>query len=130
MIDEWGSVKYRAVTEEGPVIKDACEYLEIPHFEGKEQYWQKTQHMLFGNYSAKFHLYSADAATEYLSNTFDQERLQFYRSIYYREVEDEALRQTVEEAVSGSEYFGTYSRCWTLATWQAEGQLVETISAR
>ena len=105
LVDEWGSVKYRSVTAEGTVIQDACWYLDIPYFEGKEQYWKKKQHVLFGNYSAKFHLYSEDAATEYLSGTFDQERLQFYRSIYYREVKDEALRKTVGEAVSVSAYF-------------------------
>lgn len=105
LVDEWGSVKYRSVTSEGTVLEDACAYLGIPYFEGKEQYWHKRQHVLFGNYSAKFHLYSEDAASEYLSGTFDQERLQYYRSIYYHEVEDEALRATVGEAMSESAYF-------------------------
>ena len=35
-----------------------CDYLNIDYFIGKENYWEKTYHTLFGNASARVHLYS------------------------------------------------------------------------
>ena len=110
LMEDWVAVEYRALTRNGPVLEGACQRLGISYFPGKERYWEKTQHVLGGNYSAKFHSYSSDEAEAYLAGSFDQERIQFYRTIYYREIEDQALGDAVEETVHDSKEFKAIER--------------------
>jgi hypothetical protein len=41
------------------VLSALCAALELPYFAGKERYWEQTHHLLFGNHSARRHLYEA-----------------------------------------------------------------------
>lgn len=57
MIDEWYAVQYANLVREPEVLRKICDRLDISYFEGKERYWDKVHHTLFGNTSAKIHLY-------------------------------------------------------------------------
>lgn len=57
MIKEWYSIRYIDLVSRAESIRKASAYLGIEYFEGKEKFWNKTQHSLFGNTSAKIHLY-------------------------------------------------------------------------
>jgi len=41
------------------VLERLCAALELPYFAGKERYWEEPQHLLFGNTSARRHLYAS-----------------------------------------------------------------------
>jgi hypothetical protein len=106
LVDHWRSVAYRPLTRDSAVLERACDYLGIPYFPGKERFWEKKQHLLFGNYSARFHLYSEDQARDFLGSPTLQEKMAHYRSIYYETVGDAALRGEVEATVDSDEIFG------------------------
>lgn len=57
MVKGWRAVRYRDLVESPDALKASCNHLKIPWFEGKERYWDKRHHILFGNNSAKIHLY-------------------------------------------------------------------------
>ena len=61
LINDWHSIKYYDLINKKVALKNVCNYLEIPYFSGKKKYWQKNDyHTLFGNTSAKIHLFSHD----------------------------------------------------------------------
>ncbi len=103
LLADWRAIKYADLAQdEGALFQQICAHLEIPHFAGKEAYWQKQHHTLGGNYSARLHLYSQQDAATYVEQSFDKSRMNSYRSIYYRPVEDQALQREVEEALADS----------------------------
>ena len=55
---ECASVRYQDLVENPETLKSVCKWLDIEYFDSKVQYWEKEQHTLFGNSSAKIHLYS------------------------------------------------------------------------
>lgn len=60
--NNFGAVKYKNYTEDHETtLRKACDFLDIPYFEGKERYWEKKHHSLWGNSSAEIHLYSKDS---------------------------------------------------------------------
>ncbi len=60
--NHFGALKYKNYTENHKTtLQETCNYLGIPYFEGKEQYWEKKHHSLRGNSSAKLHQYSKDS---------------------------------------------------------------------
>lgn len=66
VVKNWRSVKYSQYVKQKEVLKLVCDVLGLDYFDGKEKFWEKKQHTLYGNTSAKIHL--ADAA----STEFDQ----------------------------------------------------------
>jgi len=61
--NDFGAVNYKNYTEEHQTtLREACNFLEIPYFEGKEQFWDKRHHSLGGNLAARIHLYSKDSS--------------------------------------------------------------------
>ncbi len=63
-VPNWISVRYSDLINDRTVLRDLCAALEIPYFPKKHDYWLKTQHTLFGNSSAKIHLYD-ESSKEY-----------------------------------------------------------------
>ena len=57
MVKYWFSIPYHGLATSPDLLKMLCEKLEIPFFDGKDKYWEKVHHTLFGNTSAKIHLY-------------------------------------------------------------------------
>jgi len=57
MVRGWCGVRYADVAISDAVLASLCSRIAIPYFEGKRNYWEKEHHTLFGNTSAKVHLY-------------------------------------------------------------------------
>ncbi len=57
LVDNWISLPYEQLARTADTLEQLCGQLGIPYFEGKEEYWYKIHHTLFGNTSAKIHLY-------------------------------------------------------------------------
>ena len=60
LIPEWVAIRYRSFAEDESARTALCHSLGIPYFQGKERYWEKAQFTLFGNTSAKIHLYDSN----------------------------------------------------------------------
>jgi hypothetical protein len=107
LIWPWRSIQYRRYVTEPALLEEICRYLNIPYFPGKERYWEKRHHLLFGNSSARIHLHTPDelkqnhASIQYT----DEERAvaqAHYRHVYYQEVMDEELKRKVEQRIASS----------------------------
>lgn len=105
VIDEWRAVQYRTLVNEARTLEAACHYLGIPYFPGKERYWERVHHVLFVNFAARMHLYSADRAQDFVANTTNREKMRFHRTIYYEDIGDQELASAVQKAVAASDRF-------------------------
>jgi len=91
LINNWISLGYNKLVKDISTLRELCNYLGIKYFKGKEKYWTKKHHTLFGNTSAKIHLYSENEISfrkglEELSNKTVSDKhtvLNNYRKIYY-----------------------------------------------
>lgn len=66
IVDQWIAIRYKNFATSPDVLERLCKELEIPFFEGKQNYWEKKHHTLFGNTSARIHLY--DSQSELFKN--------------------------------------------------------------
>ncbi len=89
LIDNWLSVQYKCLANEPRrTLKKLCQKTKISYFDNKELYWNETHHTLFGNSSAKIHLYN-EKENEFQKCANELEALNprhyknNYRKIYY-----------------------------------------------
>ena len=62
-MESWISIRYSDLTREPALkLKKLCNSVDIPYFQGKELYWNKKHHTLFGSSTAKLHLYDKDTS--------------------------------------------------------------------
>lgn len=61
-INNWISYPYAELVRDAETLSTLSKALELPPTESREEYWQKQHHTLFGNSSAKIHLYGRDSA--------------------------------------------------------------------
>lgn len=52
------TVRYSDLVNDPETLPQLCSALGLSYFKGKERYWEREQHTLFGNSSAKIHLHS------------------------------------------------------------------------
>lgn len=112
VVGNFRSVKYQDFAKtKNATLENLCNYLGIDYFENKYQYWNDKQHTLFGNNSAKVHLYeketqSYNQARNFLENNADPSGVNYkknYREIYYTEIEDQDLTQHVNSRMKRNE---------------------------
>ncbi len=60
-VESWLSVPYQELIKNPDALERICSRIGIPYFKDKEQYWNKKHHTLFGNTSAKIHLYDEES---------------------------------------------------------------------
>ena len=60
LVADWIGVQHESLINDPAVLGRLCERIGIPMFAGKERFWEKQHHALFGNNSAKVSLYSQD----------------------------------------------------------------------
>lgn len=95
LIREWRSIAYRELATDPSALKKLCQALGVPCSEGQSRYWDKTHHTLFGNTSAKIHLYNEasekfrECETELSQQkspdaTMVQGSTPVHRAVYYR----------------------------------------------
>ena len=107
--EPWRSIPYKEYTTDPTALARVCDFLEIPYFEEKKEYWNKTHHVLGGNHSARIHLYSPESKqyAQAKSNLPDQKQQaapELHKKVYYRSEEDEAFRTAVLQQVEQSPY--------------------------
>jgi hypothetical protein len=73
LIPTWQSIKYNNLVNDPFSLPRLCEHLGLTYSNSRNQYWQKTHHTLFGNASAKVHLYPA-GTVNYLRQKADLEQ--------------------------------------------------------
>jgi hypothetical protein len=115
-VPEFTSVSYRLLTTDCAYLKAVCDYLQIPCFEGKEQFWKKTHHTLFGNTSARVHLFQGDPGRQAICmkklSEINAERAvrKRIRSIYYEANEDRELINWVSRRRTANPWYGKITR--------------------
>lgn len=57
------AVQYAEFFANERVLETLCTRLDIPYHAGRADYWKKIHHTVFGNSSAKIHLYQSDSET-------------------------------------------------------------------
>lgn len=105
LIEEWKAVSYYGFTSDRSLLTAACEYLGLPDFPGKERYWERGQHVLGGNPSARVHLYAEDNPNfkeniERSSSKIDVAETGTHRRIHYSAVVEPSLRALVDEQMA------------------------------
>ncbi len=109
LIKDWRAVKYSDLVQKRETLEKICEYLGIPYYRSKHKYWDKKHHTLFGNTSAKLHLYKEDSnlykslEEKYSdrTNTPSSEIRTRFRKIYYEDRREE-LMQDVNDSISSN----------------------------
>jgi hypothetical protein len=105
LVQDWRAVRYRDFAQNRETLQSICHYLRIPYFEGKEQYWEKQHHILFGNTSALVHLkaeeeLNANRMISDLKTNRKPSDQPVHRTIYYSPVDDPRLQQTVQQKMA------------------------------
>jgi hypothetical protein len=60
-VSNWRSIRYSDLVTRPEALQEVCDFLSIPYFAQKHEYWRKTHHTLFGNDTAKIHMYDASS---------------------------------------------------------------------
>ena len=60
LIKDWMAVKYSDFVQKRESLEKICEYLGIPYYSSKYQYWDKKHHTKFENISLKINLFEPD----------------------------------------------------------------------
>jgi len=117
-IKNWKTLKYSAVTQQKKTLQYLTEYLKIPFFLGKHEFWLKNHHTLFGNDTTRVHLHSKNA-NQYIRLMKSFEKLHqkvtpnsksLHRTIYYHKVEDEQVLRDVARKTNKNKYFYEITR--------------------
>lgn len=59
IMDQWVSVRFNDLTfNPSKKLKSICKSVGVEYYPGKENYWERKHHTLFGSHSAKLHLYA------------------------------------------------------------------------
>ena len=96
LIRNWYSISYFDLVDRQDALKVLCERLGIPFHDGQERYWEKVQHTLFGNSSAKVHLYQKNS-TAYSTCITDMAKNQHLEPAEVRSAPDGAHRTIYRE---------------------------------
>jgi hypothetical protein len=108
LVDDWRAIEYSAYVQDAAVLERTCDYLEIPFFPEKTDFWNTDHHVIGGNHSAKIHLYAEgssgfQASLSRASDGVADALKETHRSVYYHQVSDDSLRAHVEERIQSSE---------------------------
>ncbi len=104
LIESWRSVKYRSLVDDRSTLPAICASLGIPYFPSKERYWNRDQHTVFGNDSARIHLHDRSSnefakVQDSLSTRIDHFHLTGHRTISYTPTADQTVVKDQGERV-------------------------------
>ncbi len=85
----WTTINYSDYTSDPASLEQFCQSLDIPYFPGKERFWEKTHHLLFGNHSARKHLIQSHKDNQ------QAESMNNFQTIVHTPVQDSALETRV-----------------------------------
>ena len=111
VVDEFIPIRYsKLITETESTLESLCSRIDIPYFRGKEAYWQKKHHTLFGSISAKLHLYEKNAEAynklkdeigrHQIKNHFtNSDSKEIHRTIYREDYSNHDIRLAVDKQI-------------------------------
>jgi hypothetical protein len=105
LIPNWQAVKYNDFVRSAEVRQKVCEYLEIPYFDGKEEYWQKQHHILFGNSNTLSHLQPSSEPNGASQVSDVPNKSKEHQTIYYRPVSDPDVEAYVKQIDGETQFF-------------------------
>lgn len=119
VIDRFVSIRYSDLVSSPESLSALCRHLGIANWDGKISYWNKRHHTLFGNASAKIHLYPRNSST-------------------HLQMHDELDQLAVKPDSGGSDTFRrVYQETWsdsglklTSRQWRAVREVVAMIAGR
>ena len=106
----WRGVRYRDLVTKRETLSQLCSIVGVPYFPGKEEYWNKDQRSVFGNDTARIHLFdqsTAQFARLKSAISYDLEQLEVspHRKIAYTPINgiaeghDDGVIQEIKEAL-------------------------------
>jgi hypothetical protein len=110
LVENWRSVPYSELTNNPETLENVCRYLEIPYFENKKKFWEKSHHLLFGNNTARVHLYPDKNSNDIKLNkkpgkSNSKSDKKKFRSIYYERVDNKSLIEEVDKTIQANSVF-------------------------
>jgi len=115
IVDDCFGVPYGEIARApATTLRGLCKVIGMPYVEGKEQYWKRRHHTLYGSYSARLHLYER-GTDDYQSTTkslsYDKTAVEGgkdyeiarHKSIYYEDRSIERLPAKVVRELETSE---------------------------
>lgn len=102
-IKDFKTIRYSELATSQDALIKICEYLKIPYFDSKQEYWNKQHHILFGNNNAKVHLNS-----DY-DKIIEEDHKKNFRKIYYSVTHQSELASEVQRTVRESRSLNTIS---------------------
>jgi hypothetical protein len=103
IVKEFYAVRYSdLVRDTNKTLQQLCHKLEIEHFDGKEHYWNKKHHTLFGSKTATSHL--TDFNTKNKKKIKNQEKRNIdnkirHRTLFYKEPKGNLLLDQITEEI-------------------------------
>ncbi len=93
---EWIAVRYADLARDpASKLKTLCNALGLEYFPGKENYWSKTHHTLFGSNSAKSNLMKNPGSASDNPEWMSRAKLASKKPIRYKTAEEEGLPEAV-----------------------------------
>ena len=109
LFSDYKSIRYRDFVTRPEALEILCRVLDVPYFPGKDRYWEKSHHILFGNNTARFHLHpegSGGFAVEAnkVRARFGNSSEPAHQSVYYSSDFEPDLIASVQRRVNKSPY--------------------------
>lgn len=98
------AVRYEDMAKDHDALRRVCEYVDIPYFPGKENFWEKQHCVLGGSKTAKSHLVAKEEAAALHQSESLQQKIP-HRTVDYVPVEDAALQRQVERRLAEEPLF-------------------------
>lgn len=92
MVPGWQSVRCADLVASDDTLESVCNAVGLEYFFGKRHYWDKVHHTLFGNHSAKLHLYK--------KGTDAYERSMVVQTGSFRKLADPASSQISHQTIA------------------------------
>jgi len=96
LIDEFYIANLESFILDQFILKDLCEFLDIEYFDAKIRYWEKIHHTLFGNTTAKIHLFNKGSNRYNEELKFNTREDKEFES-HFREIYKNTTNQTNQE---------------------------------
>jgi hypothetical protein len=124
LIKKFVPVSYEKIIKSDDELKSLCEKIGLRYFSEKPAYWNKTHHTLFGNTTARYHLFSSDSelfqseSREILGKTsYEKTELdKNYKTLYNVgipeqfkksfKIQDPKMTTAIAEFLEGSDHLG------------------------
>ena len=110
IVDNYISVAYSQLAQHSSTeIRRLCQICGLEFHNDKEKFWKKQHHTLFGNDSAKIHLYSGKSESYKKCNdkiSTQETSSKLHQSIYYDDVHKAALPADVLSEIKNDQQIG------------------------